>query len=122
MKMRSGWVSNSSSTSYVVQNVGWKDITLVDFVIAIGARMVKDFVEQYEWHNYTFDQLLASAQARFNDAPEKYTLSPEEKAFWVFGDEHGDVIGNVFDYMLRDGGDFDQNDVCFRWYLDEYLR
>jgi hypothetical protein len=49
---------------------------------------------------------------------EHYTFKSKQKKILVFGDEDGDVIGNVFDYMLRDGG----KSKNFKWKISEMLR
>jgi hypothetical protein len=69
MKIRNGFVSNSSSSSFIIRNKS--NINL--------------------------------------------TLSAEE---YIFGDEDGTLIGRIFDYILRDGGESEN----FKWIFYRYYR
>ena len=53
------------------------------------------------------------------DAEErKVVFKPHEALNLVFGDEEGTIIGNVYDYILRDGG----TSKSFTWRFDKYYR
>jgi hypothetical protein len=47
MKIRSGFVSNSSSTSYYITNRTDQDLTLEDFVRDAGPDLLQGFLERY---------------------------------------------------------------------------
>jgi len=124
MKIRQGFVSNSSSTSYYITNHSDENKDLVDFVME-NPQIIEDYIHEYvdlDWNQpeykneeleiFTQENLLKSAELNnFKFKPGKtYTLA--------FGDEDSTVIGNVFDYVLRDGG----SSKSFRWKFHEYLR
>jgi len=115
MKVRQSFVTNSSSTSYIITNTSDETKTLVDFVRE-NPQLIEQFVEQYDWHredsDYTQEKLLESAEQ------EDQTFAPHESEHCTFGDEHGTIIGNVFDYILRDGG----RSASFTWEFYEFNR
>lgn len=111
MKIRSGFVSNSSSTSFAITNLSDEPKDLVDFVKE-NPQLLDDFNRQYYWNDYTFAELIQSAANR----DEKW--KPKESRIVIFGDEDGDVIGNVFDYILREGG----KSFSFTWRFYESNR
>lgn len=114
MKIRHGFVSNSSSMSFIITNTTKSKKTIADFVKE-NPQLIEQFCEQYAWHKgdsrYTQDKLLESAEAVNLD------LKPG-KNFCIFGDEQGTLIGEVFDYILRDGG----KSASFKWRFKEALR
>ena len=115
MKEREGFVSNSSSTSFIITNISSRKKTLVDFVKE-NPELLDEFLEQYDWNKsnerYNQEQMLQDAAER------EVTFKPHEALKLVFGDEQGTIIGNVYDYILRDGG----TSKSFTWRFDEYYR
>jgi hypothetical protein len=110
MKIRNGFVSNSSSSSFLIRNKSDKDLTLVDFVKE-NPQLIEDWNDMYDYKN-TQEELLQSAE-------ENNLIFPaNSKHEYVFGDEDGTLIGQVFDYILRDGG-VSEN---FEWKFFEYYR
>jgi len=110
MKIRNGFVSNSSSTSFIITNHSEKELTLLDFVME-NPNIVKDFNKEYDWNNCTLDEMIECAINRneiFNPG----------KNIKTYGDEDGDVLGKVFDYMLRYKGESKN----FSWIFYEYNR
>ena len=115
MKIRNGFVSNSSSTAFIITNLTSEEKSLVDFVYE-NPEIVTDYNKKYGYNedafSYNNDQLVDCALKR------ETTWSPNESKVVRFGDEDGDVIGRVYDYMLRDGG----KSPSFKWEFNHYLR
>lgn len=101
----------------MIKNTSKEVKTIVDFVKE-NPQLVKEFVARYDWHTYTQEELLASAEQEMLSKDKSMTFDPGEKKFCVFGDEDGTVIGHVFDYILRDGG----KSESFEWKFEELMR
>ncbi len=110
MRIRKGFVSNSSSTAFIITNKSDEPKTLVNFVEE-NPQLVRMFNEEYGC-DYTQEQLIESAEA------ENIIFDAKKKEWCRFGDEDGTVIGNVFDYILREGG----SSASFSWHFDSFLR
>lgn len=115
MKIRNGFVSNSSSCSFIIKNLTNEEKTLVDFVKE-NSQLIEQFLDQYDWYKndaeYTQKNLIKSAKKN------NIVFTAKEENSCIFGDSQGTLIGKVFDYILRDGG----SSKSFSWYLDEILR
>ena len=111
MKCRTGFVSNSSSTSFFITNTSDKVLTLVDFVEE-NPQLVEQFCKQFDWYSFTQKQLIQSAR----ENPMEF--DPGVSTLAIFGDEDGTTIGHVFDYILRDGGE----SANFTWQFNEFHR
>ena len=114
MKIRTGFVSNSSSSSFIIVNETSKILTLVDFVKE-NAHLVDEWNRNYACNiedAISIHDLIDSAMGR------NIRFLPNEGGEYIFGDEEGDLIGRVFDYVLRDGG----RSKSFSWNFHESLR
>lgn len=113
MRTRQGFVSNSSSTSFIVTNTTDQDLKLVDFVEE-NPQLVEQFRQEYDWHDpEEYNQLTMMLSA----TQENETIKPGDNQM-VFGDEDGTVVGKVFDYILREGGTSSR----FSWRFHEWRR
>lgn len=117
MKFRNGFISNSSSTSFIITNTSDDGKTLIDFVLE-NPQIVEEFCSSY-FYDYNQEQLVDSAVSLVEGCENKdYVFRPHESKACVFGDESGTVIGTVFDYALRTGG----TSKSFHWCFDTYYR
>jgi len=116
MKTRNGFVSNSSSTSFMITNLSNRELTVVDFVKE-NPDIVCLWNTEYK-ENVTQEQMIESAKERVRTSYEVYCFAANKAQRYCFGDEDGDLIGQVFDYMLRDGGRSEN----FVWHFDKFLR
>ena len=108
MKVRRGFVSNSSSCSFLIINKTDKVLTVGDFL-----KENTQLIDQ--WNNeYGFDYRLEQC---IEDTECKEEIEPGYQKM-TFGDEHGGCINTMFDYILRDGGESER----FEWRFREYLR
>jgi len=110
MKARMGFVSNSSSTSFTVTNLTDKPKTIFDFANELHF-MVDAFNSLH--HTVEKDSFLNAAINY-----KKYQWGPHQSLYVTFGDEDGNDMGVVFDYMLREGG----KTASFEWKFEEYNR
>lgn len=120
MKIRNGFVSNSSSSSFIITNKTDKTLKLVEFVKE-HPEMVAQFRKRYraaeeEYHlcqlsvdswgyPYTQNEMIRNAVDS-----EEQPLKPGNNDV-SFGDNDGTLLGTVFDYMLRSGGETKR----FKW-------
>ena len=109
MKIRLGFVSNSSSSSFMIKNLSSKYQTLLEFAKE-NLGLLADFNNLYS-ESITMKDFLRSAE---NDYPD-IEWKPQELKYCCFGDEDYTVLGKVFDYILRNGGESKN----FKWIMNE---
>ena len=109
MKFRNGFVSNSSSMSFIITNTTEKDLKILDFAKETDY-LVEKFNKTYEFGN-SIGEFLKSA------SEDDRILCPGDNEI-EFGDEDGTIHGRIYDYMLRKGGKTKQ----FKWKFHEALR
>jgi hypothetical protein len=112
MKQRFGFVSNSSSTAFVVTNKTKEPKTMKDF-----AEETAFLVEQFR-NEYGIRAAVTKGKFLRAAGNYKYGWGPKEKIVCSFGDEDYNAMGMVLDYMLRDGGE----SKSFKWRFHHWER
>ena len=126
MKSRLDLITNSSSSIFLITNTSDEDKTLVDFVNE-NQELLDMFIIEYGKYykdNYelTHENMIKCAIERDEKFPKHRTK------LCVFGDEEGDILGYVYDYMLRndvtyiDTGKTYDNNYSFKWKEVEFIR
>lgn len=112
MKIKIDHVTNSSSTAFTIWNNTNKELDLVAFVKE-NPQLIEMFRNQYRCNEERYIQKNLITSAKENNE----VLKPGDN-YVVFGDEQDTLIGEVFDYILRDGG----SSKRFTWEFCEWQR
>lgn len=115
MKIRAGFVTNSSSTGFIIVNHTNQDLDLVEF-LKENIYLVDKYNQEYG-DDVSYGQIFTSAEDNNLD------LHPGDNHV-TFGDEQGTTIGRVFDYILRDGKSESKMlpGQKFSWSFEAYYR
>jgi hypothetical protein len=112
MKYRKDFVTNSSSTSFVIHNRTNEILTLTDFVIE-NRHLIDEYNKEYSG-DYKLSDLIKAAEEDYADMK----FEPKSNTNCTFGDEDGNPLGCCYDYILREGG----SSKSFSWSFDHYCR
>lgn len=118
MKTRLDFITNSSSTGFMITNTSDEEKTIEDF-----AEEVQYLVDVWntEYANSSYD--LAVSHEEFLESAKDLRYkdikwSPGHDLLCIFGDEQRTAIGRVLDYLLRDGG----KTASFEWKFYDWYR
>jgi len=111
VKIKQDLVTNSSSTSFIITNTSDKEKTLEDFVRETWSTIEPQITGEYGWETTMEEALSCTGEY-------EYSFPPLSDTNCVFGDEDGNALGNIYDYVLRDGG----KTKNFKWRFKEYFR
>ena len=141
MIIRDGFVSNSSSTSFIIENKTKERLHLCEF-IKENSHLIKEFEKEYSpiigeefWKSHKDERLhlknledvinLMCQEAKEMEESRGMSWSPKKTKALApgensvqFGDEQGTLLGEIYDYILRDGGESKR----FKWRFDFYNR
>jgi len=128
VKIRDGFVSNSSATAFIIVNKEDGNVPLTEFVREVGRKIIEEYMEEYGDPTSRWSDAPEGKKARrkvlnkafkrmLKDAKGEKPLEPGDN-YRAFGDEDGNTIGQVFDYGLREGG----HTKRFSWRFEEWLR
>jgi len=141
MKQRFGFVSNSSSTSFIIENKTKERLHLCEF-IKENSHLIKQYEDEYSpiigrefWKSHIDEKLnlktledvisLMCQEAKELEESRGMSWSPKRTKALApgensvqFGDEQGTLLGEIYDYILREGGESKR----FKWRFDFYNR
>jgi len=109
MKIRHGFVSNSSSSSFIITNMSNEEKTLVDFIVE-NPQIIKEFRENFDWYKeedgYTQEEMIKSAK-------DNNISFPPGDGFYSFSNEGGILVEHVLRYI------YDGKSDNFKWKSEE---
>jgi hypothetical protein len=142
IKTRKGFVSNSSSTSFIIENKTKERLHLCEF-IKENSHLIKKFESEFnvsvldgefqQSHTGEIIKLKSLDDAINLMCQEAKELEESRGMYWSpkrtkalapgensvqFGDEQGTLLGEIYDYILREGGESKR----FKWRFDFYNR
>jgi hypothetical protein len=138
---RHGFVSNSSSTSFIIENKTKERLHLCEFIkenshlieefeLGFNIQIIGEFRQSHTGKILKISSLddainlmcqeakeLEESRGMYWSSARTKALAPGENSV-QFGDEQGTLLGEIYDYILREGGESKR----FRWRFDFYNR
>jgi len=108
MKTRNSFVSNSSSCSFCITNNTDSSLTIKDFILE-NLQLIEDY---NAWYGGAYTLVDCLADSTCED------VLKVGNNYCEFGDEYDTPINNIFDYILRNGGQSER----FEWSFIEFNR
>lgn len=105
MKKRKGFVSNSSSSSFIITNKTDKDLTYLDFI-----KENPHLVDNKDRDYYTTEQAMLDAKNRNDYFPAHSTDE------YIYDDNGEGALEYMFRYELSGGGESES----FKWKDSDY--
>lgn len=98
MRCKDDFITNSSSTAYMVKNLSKTDnLTAKSFIDSIWPHIQNEM--KRHGYKYTKEELVKSLKEDY----EYFPIKPEEESIMSWGDNDDTIAGLVFDYVLREG-------------------
>ncbi|MCK9596170.1 hypothetical protein M0R19_03230 [Candidatus Pacearchaeota archaeon] len=122
MKIRQGFVSNSSSTSFIIKNKTNKQKTLMDFIEETSVFLYKIYIQKYPYHLWkdsqdeSYREIFSAESVKSFIQKRNFRIKGNKEIGIIFADDQTSTE-NFYELMLRD---FNETE-SFSWQMDENL-